>query len=83
MEGAAYKVRVNCIIPGWVNTPASTEFAHGDQGMIQAIGASIPMGRMGEPDELAAGIVFLCSDDAAFITGQTVLVDGGYTKKPF
>lgn len=78
MEGAAYNVRVNCIIPGWVATDASTAFAAGDEALLASIGNSIPMGRMGRPDELAAAILFLCSDESSYVNGAALPVDGGH-----
>lgn len=81
MEGAAYKVRVNVVAPGWVATEALTAFAHGDQALLEAIGKSVPIGRMGRPDELAAAILFLCSDESSYVNGATLPVDGGHLQR--
>ena len=75
---AAPFVRVNCVIPGAVLTPA-TERAIPDEAMMQATIDSIPLKRIAEPNELAQPIIFLLSADASFITGSSLVVDGGKT----
>lgn len=77
IEAAPY-VRVNCVIPGAVLTPA-TERAIPDEVMMQATIDSIPLKRIAEPNELAQPITFLLSSDASFITGSSLVVDGGKT----
>jgi NAD(P)-dependent dehydrogenase (short-subunit alcohol dehydrogenase family) len=71
-------IRVNALIPGAVDTPmlqaGATRF--GDEG-IRRIAARTPLGRVGQPDEVARAIVFLAGPDAAFVTGSTLTVDGG------
>ena len=75
------EVRINCIAPGRTITGMTTPLMlqrGGDMEKGEEIfGAAIPMKRMGTPAELAAAICFFLSDDASFITGQTLLVDGG------
>ena len=66
-------VRVNSVHPGYIDTPILGDT---DRGML--IGAT-PMGRLGQPEEIAAVIAFLASDDASFATGAEFVVDGGYT----
>jgi NAD(P)-dependent dehydrogenase (short-subunit alcohol dehydrogenase family) len=66
-------VRVNAVAPGPTRTPMNERF--GD--MADQIAALAPAGRQGEPEELAAAIVFLASDDASFVHGVTIPVDGG------
>jgi 2-hydroxycyclohexanecarboxyl-CoA dehydrogenase len=82
LEGAHYAVRCNAVAPGPIETPlleavadASDLGARLRQGMIDATA----MGRPGHPEEVAAAIAFLASDDASFITGETVGVSGGLT----
>ena len=82
LEGAHYAVRCNAVAPGPIETPlleavadASDLGARLRQGMIEATA----LGRPGHPDEVAAAIAFLASDDASFITGETVGVSGGLT----
>jgi 3-oxoacyl-[acyl-carrier protein] reductase len=72
----APKVRVNAIAPGWVRT-AMTASLHEVEGPREAIRRGIPRGRWGEPDDVAAGVVFLASDMARFITGEVLVIDGG------
>lgn len=67
-------VRVNAICPGFIDTPM-TEFMKGD--VLNKVLEDIPLGRMGTPNEIARAAVFLASDWASYITGQTLVVDGG------
>ena len=70
----AHKVRVNSISPGWINT--SSEFTGDEFDHLQH-----PVGRIGKPVDIAKLVVFLCSEDASFITGENICVDGGMTKQ--
>ena len=78
MEGAPANVRVNAIVPGQVMTAATADWAQKAGDAAQRTMAAIPMQRGGEPNELAEAIVFLLSDAASYITGQTINVDGGF-----
>ncbi|HKM50142.1 MAG TPA: glucose 1-dehydrogenase [Candidatus Bathyarchaeia archaeon] len=74
------RIRVNAISPGPINTPILNGLAQSDEERKQlkaGLAASVPMGRMGEPDEIAKAAVFLASDDSSFITGIELFVDGG------
>lgn len=77
------EVRINCVAPGRTITGMTTPLMLARGGDMEKgeeiFGAAIPMKRMGTPQELAAAICFFLSDDASFITGQTLLVDGGET----
>lgn len=77
IEAAPY-VRVNCVIPGAVLTPA-TERAIPQEEIMKATIKTIPLKRIAEPEELANPIAFLLSNDASFITGASLVVDGGKT----
>jgi NAD(P)-dependent dehydrogenase (short-subunit alcohol dehydrogenase family) len=71
-------IRVNCVAPGFIRTPLTAIWdQHPDA--FAPITDAIPLGRIGEADEVADVIAFLCSDAAAYITGQTLVVDGGLT----
>ena len=74
-------IRVNCVCPGWVDTGFNDpQFEHDGlsaQDIEELIDRTVPMGRQGLPEEMAAAVAFLASSDASYITGQTLLVDGG------
>jgi NAD(P)-dependent dehydrogenase (short-subunit alcohol dehydrogenase family) len=77
VEFARQGIRVNALCPGPVNTPLLTELFAKDPERAQRRLVHVPMGRFGEPEEIAAAVAFLASDDASFITANTFLVDGG------
>ena len=79
MEYAASGIRINVVNPGPVGTPGATEAFGGEDAFSQMMAPKIPMGRIGQSEEIARAVVFLASDDASFITGQSLNVDGGYT----
>ncbi|ART71415.1 short-chain dehydrogenase [Mycobacterium dioxanotrophicus] len=72
LELAPRGIRVNAIAPGWVNTPGNAA-----TGRMTAAAASIPLGRVAEPDEIARWVLLLGGPDAAFMTGETVVLSGG------
>ncbi len=69
-------VRVNSVHPGFIDTPILDQ-AKGTE-IEQAMLAVTPMGRLGRPEEIAAGVAYLASDDASFVTGSELYIDGGY-----
>jgi 3-oxoacyl-[acyl-carrier protein] reductase len=73
---APYNIRVNAIAPGFIATPGSLQLLEVDKG-LKAMVDRIPLGRLGQPEEVAQGIVYLASDAASYVTGQTLIVDGG------
>ena len=77
MEVAAQGVRINSVAPGSIDTPANQAAAQGNQDVIDILNSAIPMQRSGSSEEVAAAILFLASDDASFITGVELPVDGG------
>jgi 2-dehydro-3-deoxy-D-gluconate 5-dehydrogenase len=82
LEFAPYRIRVNAIAPGAIDTPGSREAMGGSAEMLKSMREGfvrrIPMGRMGDPDEIARVAVVLTSRLAEYVTGTTVVVDGGF-----
>jgi NAD(P)-dependent dehydrogenase (short-subunit alcohol dehydrogenase family) len=78
LEAAGSGVRVNAVAPGPTETGMLNRFT-GTAERKAALASSVPLGRIGEPDEIARAILFLASDAASFVTGQIVTVDGGKT----
>ena len=76
-EMARHNINVNCVCPGLVDTELTTEAIGGIPEMREKLVKAIPFRRMAQPEEVAAAVCFLASDDAGFITGQTLSVDGG------
>lgn len=74
LELAPHGIRVNTVEPGWIDTPGERNFATEEQ--IREEGARLPLGRLGRPDEIAKAVAFLVSEDASYITGSTLRVDG-------
>lgn len=84
LELAPKGIRVNAIAPGFIDTPLSRGnrrgMSEGEQAQnVARLAASAPMGRIGRPEDIANAALFLASDEAAYITGHTLVVDGGYT----
>jgi 2-hydroxycyclohexanecarboxyl-CoA dehydrogenase len=79
-EVARHRINVNCICPGPSDTPLfRNEFAATSPKLADSLRRVIPWGRLGTPEDIAPAVVFLASDEAAFITGQTLSVSGGLT----
>lgn len=74
MEGAPFGITVNAIAPGYIATDMVTAIP---ERVLQKIVSGIPVGRLGEAEEIARGVEFLVADDAAFITGSTLSINGG------
>jgi NAD(P)-dependent dehydrogenase (short-subunit alcohol dehydrogenase family) len=74
----APEIRVNCVCPGVIETPLTAELRK-DPGWVAQTLSRYPLGRFGQPVEVAAAILFLSSDEAAYVTGAALPVDGGYT----
>ena len=73
-EGAAKGITVNAIAPGYIETDMTKNIS---PDIMKQVIAGIPVGRMGHPDEIARAVVFLAADDAGFITGETISINGG------
>ena len=76
LEVAKHRINVNVISPGWTDTPGERAFFSEDQ--LRAGGERIPWGRLGTARDLGRAVVFLASDDADYITGANLNIDGGY-----
>ena len=79
IEYASYGLRMNVILPGVIETPLASAFFERAPDFKQMLLAQHPIGHMGQPSDIAAAVAFLASDDARFITGAALAVDGGYT----
>ncbi len=82
LDGAAHGIRVNCVCPGFVETPMAAAYfeAQDDPEASRAAArAAHPLGRMGQPAEIAAAFLYLASDEASWITGTALVIDGGLT----
>jgi glucose 1-dehydrogenase len=76
LELAGRGIRVNVIEPGWIDTPGERAFLTDEQ--ISEAAPGLPFGRLGTPDEIARGAVYLASDDASYVTGTVLRIDGAF-----
>ncbi|MEM8779759.1 MAG: SDR family oxidoreductase [Cyanobacteria bacterium P01_G01_bin.49] len=79
LEYAQKEIRINAVCPGGIETPLLDNLAQGDNDTMEYIKSLHPIGRLGKPKEIANAVVWLCSDEASFILGQGITVDGGFT----
>jgi NAD(P)-dependent dehydrogenase (short-subunit alcohol dehydrogenase family) len=79
LDYAKSNIRVNAVCPGIINTPMMDRFSGGTPEGRQRVIAWEPVGRMGKPEEIAAAVVWLCSEAAAFVVGHAMVIDGGQT----
>jgi NAD(P)-dependent dehydrogenase (short-subunit alcohol dehydrogenase family) len=80
LDYAQHNIRVNCICPGHIETPLLQRLL-GDPTQHEQLLRQYPMGRLGQAREIAQGVLFLASDEASFVTGSTLVLDGGYTAR--
>jgi NAD(P)-dependent dehydrogenase (short-subunit alcohol dehydrogenase family) len=79
LEYAARGIRINAVCPGLIWTPMADQMVAAGQGdALKAMENSIPMGRVGRPEEIATAVLWLCSEAASYVTGQSISVDGGF-----
>jgi NAD(P)-dependent dehydrogenase (short-subunit alcohol dehydrogenase family) len=79
LEYAARGIRINAVCPGLIWTPMVDQMVADGQGdALKAMEKSVPMGRVGRPEEIADAVLWLCSDAASYVTGQSISVDGGF-----
>ena len=79
LDYAKQGIRINAVNPGLTATELIDRFTNQDPALEEQLASIVPMGRMGQPEEIAAAVVFLCSDAASYMTGQSLVLDGGYT----
>ena len=80
-ELAEKGIRANAISPGPTRTKAFTDFVHNDEATYNAVVSQIPLGHIGEPEEIAAIALFLASDESSYVTGAEIIADGGFTNR--
>ena len=78
-EGAPFGIRVNCVSPGIIETPATLGDLLSEDHAMKGIASAIPMGRTGQPAEVARCARFLASDEASYVTGANLVIDGGWS----
>ena len=78
LDYATQNIRVNSVCPGVIHTPMIDRLTGGDPEALKAFTAMEPVGRLGKPEEIAAAVVWLCTDEASFVTGINLPVDGAY-----
>jgi NAD(P)-dependent dehydrogenase (short-subunit alcohol dehydrogenase family) len=79
LDYAAQNIRVNAVAPGYIDTPMMHRFTGGTAEGRGKVVAEEPIGRMGKPEEIAAAVLWLCSDAARFVIGHALVIDGGQT----
>ena len=77
LELAPYNIKVNAISPGMIDTPMVADFK-GDPKILEATLARVPLGRVGKPEEVSNLVLFLASGESSYITGSTIVIDGGW-----
>lgn len=78
LDYAQWNIRVNAVCPGLIDTEMMQRFIGGTPEGQGKVITMEPMGRMGKPEEIAAAVLWLCSDAASFVTGHALAVDGGF-----
>src|SRR5256885_2212277 len=81
LEYATRKIGINAVCPGTINTPMAQSLTGGDPKVLAEFLEDEPIGRIAEPDEVAAAVLWLCSPGASYVVGHALLEDGGYTAR--
>jgi NAD(P)-dependent dehydrogenase (short-subunit alcohol dehydrogenase family) len=79
LEYASRGIRINAVCPGIIDTPMAARMLASQAEAIKALMKDVPIGRLGQPEEIAAAVLWLCSPGASFVIGHALVVDGGYT----
>ncbi|MBN9415192.1 MAG: SDR family oxidoreductase [Candidatus Eremiobacteraeota bacterium] len=79
LEYAARGIRINAVCPGTINTPMVQDMLAKEPEAMEAILRDQPIGRLGEPEEIASAVLWLCGPGSSFVIGHALVVDGGYT----
>ena len=79
LDYAPSNIRINAVCPGYIDTPMMQRFTGGTPEGREKVIIQEPVGRMGKPEEIAAAVLWLCSDAAAFVIGHAMVIDGGQT----
>ncbi|MCX5999635.1 MAG: SDR family NAD(P)-dependent oxidoreductase [Chloroflexi bacterium] len=78
VEWAQYKIRVNCICPGFIANPLMPQALEQDKSLAEKL-ARVPMKHVGQPEDIGAGVIYLASDAAKYVTGAVLIIDGGFS----
>ena len=78
LEYAKEGIRINAVCPGVIRTPMIDRFTKGDKNVENQFAQQEPMGRLGEPEEIADAVLWLCSGKSSFVTGEAIPIDGGW-----
>jgi NAD(P)-dependent dehydrogenase (short-subunit alcohol dehydrogenase family) len=81
LENAGANIRINVVCPGVIRTAMVERFTGGSAEAEEQLVSQEPMGRMGTPEEVASAVLWLCSDGAGFVTGHSLVVDGGWVAR--
>ena len=81
LDYATAGIRVNAVCPGVIRTPMVTRFAGGSAEAVAQMTGMEPVGRLGEPEEIADAVLWLASPGASFVTGQAIAIDGGFVAR--
>jgi NAD(P)-dependent dehydrogenase (short-subunit alcohol dehydrogenase family) len=81
LDYARHNIRVNCVCPGHIETPLLRRLFDHQPERREELVQQYPMGRLGQAHEVAQCVLFLASDEASFVTGSALVVDGGYTAR--
>src|SRR5438270_877761 len=81
LEYATRGIRINAVCPGAIDTPMAQSLTGGDPKVLAELVKDEPIGRLGQPEEIAAAVLWLCTPGASYVVGHPLLVDGGYTAR--